>query len=74
LKNNCFYDKIIPKILEDDLINKNLLDNSFETIRANRGLVAHENSNLNVMTDEIDSSFQICKKAFEIVIENLEKE
>ena len=58
MKNNCFYGKIMPKILEDDLINnnKNLLDNSFETIRANRDLVAHENNNLNVMTDE-DSSF-----------------
>ena len=74
LFGNNFYDKMIFKILEDGLINndKNLLDNSFETIRANRGLVAHENSNLNITVDEIDSSFQICKRAFEIVIESLE--
>ena len=67
-----FYDDMIEKILADDLISdKNLLDNSFETIRANRGLVSHENSSLNITLDEIDSSFQVCKKAFEIVIEKL---
>lgn len=67
-----FYDDIIEKILADDLISdKNLLDNSFETIRANRGLVSHENNNLNITLDEIDSSFQVCKKAFEIVIDSL---
>jgi|SaaInl8_200m_RNA_FD_contig_123_19987_length_7179_multi_5_in_1_out_0_6 hypothetical protein len=84
-KNNCFdkflklfgtefYADMIEKILEDDVINddKGLLDNSFETIRANRGLVAHENSNLNITVNEIDSSFQVCKKAFEIVLESLD--
>jgi len=67
-----FYNDMIEKILENNAVNdKNLLDNSFETIRANRGLVSHENSSLNITLDEIDSSFKVCKKAFEIVIEKL---
>jgi len=64
---------MIENILNDGLIkgDKNLLDSSFETIRANRRLVAHENSSLNVTLEELENSFNICKRAFEIILDNI---
>lgn len=74
-KNNCF-NKFITLFGNDFAsnvhiainreINDNLLSSSFETIKANRGAIAHENSSIDITINEIEESFQICMKAFEL--------
>lgn len=50
-------------------LDKNILEDSFETIRANRGSIAHENSTISLTVEEIKVCYENCMKALSITKE-----
>jgi hypothetical protein len=59
-----FYNNVKIKIIAEG-IDMARVNYAFETIGANRGAVAHENSSINVTLTEIEENFQICMKVFD---------
>jgi hypothetical protein len=59
-----FYNNVKIKIKAEG-IDMARVNSAFETIGANRGSVAHENSSISVTLTEIEENFQICMKVFD---------
>jgi hypothetical protein len=59
-----FYNNVKIKIIAEG-IDMARVNSAFETIGANRGSVAHENSFISVTLTEIEENFQICMKVFD---------